>query len=289
MTTSPVAMTFAEVVALIDLPRQAKFRIDWKPRATRARPMRPLAPQMMTLTGLTLSPSRGLAASSSSCARLASASGTSGSRYVSSISPIIAIAALTGTGLVSMNKILEQREEFRVDAARALEIAFQRGVRHFRHLARDDIGDNADHADGADAHHRQRQGVVSRQNAEFAVDHPAQLADAIDHAGGFLEPDDILRQIAAQARDRVVRDVHAATPRDVVENERNLGGFGDGAEVRVQSRLGRLVVIRRHLQRRIGPNLFRVLGHENRFVGRVRARTRDDFAPFGGELAPPVR
>jgi len=114
-------------------------------------------------------------------------------------------------------------------------------MRHLRQFTRDHVGNNADHANRSHAHHRQRERIVARENAKIAVNKSAQLADAIHDACRLFQSNDMLRQIAPQPRNRVVRDVHTAAPGNIVQNKWNIRLLRNCAEVRVESGLCRLL------------------------------------------------
>ncbi len=61
-------------------------------------------------------------------------------------------------------------------------------------------------------------------------------------AGGFLDADDVRH--GGQADHGLGLHVASGTARHVIEDLRDIDGFGDGLEVLVQAFLGRLVVVR---------------------------------------------
>ena len=110
-----------------------------------------------------------------------------------------------------------------------------------------------------------------------------QLADAIGVAARLLDGHDA-RALGGQALNGVHPDLDAAAARDAVEDDRQLRGAGNGPEMLEQPFLHRLVVIRRHLERRVGSDLLRRLGQMDGFAGRVAAGAGDDLDPARHEF-----
>ena len=63
----------------------------------------------------------------------------------------------------------------------------------------------------------------------------------------------------------------------------------DLAEVLEQALLGRLVVVRRHLQRAVGPGLFGAFGEVDRLAGGVAARAGEHLDPARAQTSPTAR
>lgn len=132
---------------------------------------------------------------------------TNGRRTSSSIHPSIAIAAFTGAGLVSMNKILEQRIVLRMQLERLPRLSGPEGPDEIRHRARDDVRGHADDAVGSRGR-QQREGIVAAQDRERRL-HYRATAHAVDVAPGFLDADDVgaIRPIDAPCRPRSRRHI----------------------------------------------------------------------------------
>ncbi|MNL15688.1 hypothetical protein D3C87_1366920 [compost metagenome] len=166
-----------------------------------------------------------------------------------------------------------ERHQLFVDRAGRDGIALQRGIAHVGHVARRDVGGHRDIAFAAQQHQLDRGGVVAGYHQEV-------LADAVDDgfgtghvAGGFLDADDVFH--GRQADHGVGQHVARGAARHVIQDLRDVDGFGDGLEVLVQAFLGRLVVIRSHQQAGIGAGDLRIGGQLDGFTSRVRASPGD--------------
>ncbi len=78
-------------------------------------------------------------------------------------------------------------------------------------------------------------------------------------------------------QDRLVPDRDAGAARDVVEDDRQVGGIRDHPEVGEHAGLGWLVVVRRDDHDGVGAGLLAVLVELDRVRGLVRAAARDDL------------
>ena len=76
--------------------------------------------------------------------------------------------------------------------------------------------------------------------------------------------------------DRLGLDVDDHAARDVVDDDRPVGGLGDRPEMRHDPALRRLVVVRRDDEEAVDAELVRALGEVDRVRGVVRARAGDD-------------
>ena len=74
-----------------------------------------------------------------------------------------------------------------------------------------------------------------------------------------------------QPNDRIRRDVDSAAAGNVVEDEPERGGFGDGGEVAKEALLARLIVVGRNEERAIHADFLRFL--------RVQDRSRVELEP----------
>ncbi len=91
------------------------------------------------------------------------------------------------------------------------------------------------------------------------------------HAGDVLQLE--------QARHGLDRHVDHRARRDVVDDDRDADRVVDRLEVLVEALLGRLVVVRRDDQHRVGARLLRVTGEVDRLAGVVRAGAGDHRHP----------
>src|ERR1700712_5074072 len=98
--------------------------------------------------------------------------------------------------------------------------------------------------------------VIAGVHQEVAAHAGQDVPGALQVTGGFLDGDDVLDR--GQADHRLCRHVTGRAARYVVENLRDVDGFGDVLEVLVQAFLGRLVVVRRHQQAGVGAGVLRV-------------------------------
>ena len=96
----------------------------------------------------------------------------------------------------------------------------------------------------------------------------------------------MLRQLE-QPLHGVDRHVDHRAGRDVVDDDGDADRVVDGLVVLVEPLLGRLVVIGRHHQDRVGAGLFGMAGELDRLLGRVRARARDHRHASLGHLDAP--
>ena len=128
--------------------------------------------------------------------------------------------------------------------------------------------------DRADRHHRQRPGVVAGVDLEVGrgVGHGAGRLGGVGRR--VLQADDV-GHLVSQAHEHLVADLAARPDRDVVEQHRQVGRPGDGPEVRLEPRLRRTVVVRRHDQHRVDPVVGGPRGQLAGMAGVVRPRAGD--------------
>ena len=93
-----------------------------------------------------------------------------------------------------------------------------------------------------------------------------------------------IRGCSAEAQQRLGADRRAGAARDVVEHHRQVGGVGDGGEVRDQPGLRRLVVVRRDDQQAVRARLCGRLGQLDGVRGVVGADAGDDAGPVADRL-----
>ena len=124
-------------------------------------------------------------------------------------------------------------------------------------------------------------------------------------AGVEIEPggDDVARRIERrlrlldgadvrdlrQCRDRGRLGVDDGAAGNVVEDDRPVGGSGDRCDVRDDAALRRLVVVRRHDEKSVNPNLVGALGQVHGMGGVVRAGADDDRVRHRRSRRPPSR
>ena len=146
------------------------------------------------------------------------------------------------------------------------------------HLLRNQIGHHRDNAFGADCQHRQRQGVVAREDRQLG---PAEdLAGLVDRSARLLDGDDVLDM--GEPLDRLGFQVTARAGRYVVEHQGQRAGCGDPGEMRVEAILRGPVVIGGDNQRPVGAGLRGEAGQPDGLGGRARAGTGQDSSPARG-------
>ena len=209
-------------------------------------------------------------------------SGTSGRRMPSWMRPMRATAHLTGIGLRLEEHRLVQRLQLRIELARQLAVAGERGVDDGAHLPRRDVGGHRNDALEARQHALARQVVVAAEQRHAAADACEVLAIALER-GRFLDADDVrnrravARRSPASCRSRsgsgtLYSTIGIATRSAI------------GLVVLVQAFLRRLVVVRRDQQAGIRAGILRELRQLDRFARRVRAGAGDDRDALGGAL-----
>ena len=77
--------------------------------------------------------------------------------------------------------------------------------------------------------------------------------------------------------------VTGRAPGNVVENDRQVALVGDRLEVTEEPFLGRLVVVRGHVQEPVGTGLFAGLRERNRLVGGVGSGARNHWHSAGDD------
>jgi hypothetical protein len=101
-------------------------------------------------------------------------------------------------------------------------------------------------------HERQRQVVVARQHRELRAAGEDDLRHLVERARGLLDADDA-GTVLHQADEGIGLHVDGGPAGDVVDEDRDVHGLRDGAEVAVEPLLGRLVVVRVDHERAGGP------------------------------------
>ena len=162
-------------------------------------------------------------------------------------------------------------------------VSVARGADELADLGGGEIGGHADHADGADGDEGEGERIVTGDEFESFGDGVAELADAFDRAAGFFDRHDV-RAILGEAGYHGHADLHAAASGNAVENDRELGSFGDGAEVAVKAFGRGFVVVGGDDEGAVRAGFFGVLGEGNGFVRRVGPGAADNFDPSGGDI-----
>jgi hypothetical protein len=122
---------------------------------------------------------------------------------------------------------------------------------------------------------RQHVGVVSGEIQQVClVEHTADLAEV---ALGVFHRADV--RVLGCSQDRLVFDRDAGAAGDVVQDDREVGGIRNHAEVGEYPGLGGLVVIRRDDHDAVGARLLARPVQLDRVGGLVRPATGDDFGP----------
>ena len=137
---------------------------------------------------------------------------------------------------------LHEVEVTALDAARSDPVISDRVVDHLRHLMRDGIGGDGDEADAAEGNRGEGESVVAGKDAEGARELGEQVSDLYDVAGGLLDADDV--GDLGQAEYDGGLEVDAGAAGNVVEQDGQMRGFCDGAEVAELALLLGLVVVR---------------------------------------------
>ena len=174
-----------------------------------------------------------------------------------------------------------QRHQFELQLHRTLDVAGNRRHAKLVHLARCQIGSDADVALTAAQHERHGGRVVAGIHGKAFWQIANQPLGALDVACGFLDADDAWH--LSKPKHGVMRHIGDGAARYVVEHNGQIAdGFGDGPEVPVLAFLRRLVVVGNDLQLRIGANASGELGELDGFFGRIgAAASHDRHAAFG--------
>ena len=158
--------------------------------------------------------------------------------------------------------------------ARVREIAVERVANERRHLCRNFIRNDGDHADSAKRGERERDGVVAGKHGEITGNELEELAHLRNVAGCFLDTDDIVD--LREARDGSRLEVDAGAARNVVKNHGDADRGSDGLEVLVKTFLRGFVVIRRDGKDAVRAERFVLPRGLDHFGGVVSSGTGDD-------------
>ncbi len=182
-----------------------------------------------------------------------------------------------------------QRQQPVVARPGASEISRQRSRAHLCHQLGRDIGGDRDYAVATDQHERQSGAVVAAVDREILPVGRAQRRDELAATAkiGRRILDAHNARHLRQPQRRLVRKIGDRAPGDVVENQRQVHGFGDCAEMAVQALLRGLVVVRHDRKTARCAGLLRVRGQGDRLLGRIGAGAGDDRADVRARRRPP--
>ncbi len=168
------------------------------------------------------------------------------------------------------------RMDLLVEAARRLDVAFEKGANHPLHRRSDEVRMNTDASDSPEFEKRQDEVVVPRVEVE------ARLADDALGLGeivvGLLDRSD--RRDLGELQNGFGLDVDHDAAGDVVDDDRLVAGVGDGAEVLDDPARGRLAVVRSDDEETVYTELVRFTRQVNGVSGGVRAGTGNDRTPI---------
>ena len=167
-----------------------------------------------------------------------------------------------------------ERHEAILDGHGAVDVAVAPGLVHLGAEAGGDVGGDADAAMAAGGEEGERGVVFAGELAEIGADGGAGVERAGEVGGRILDADDVL--VAGEAGHGLDRHVDDAAGRDVVDDDRQVDGVGDGAEVEIHALLCGPVVIGRDDEGGVGAGLFGVTGQFDRLGGAVGAGAGDD-------------
>ena len=177
-------------------------------------------------------------------------------------------------GLTTHSEQLDRRPQLVVQRTCAFDVAGSEALHHLLHLWADDVRVHAHAAPAADLEEREDQVVVAREEVEPELDDPSRLRQVVvrllDRSHG---------RNLGELGDRLGLEVQDHAAGDVVDDERSVGDRGHGLEVLDDPAHRRLVVVRRHDQEAVDPDLVRTLGEVDGVLGRVRPRSGDDGRP----------
>ena len=203
-----------------------------------------------------------------------SLAGTIGSRTVLAHLPISDIAYLIGAGLVSTNRLICKGVSLSCSLSAAAKFALQAGGLKFSAQARRHVRGHRDAAVAAMRHEAERGDVLARKLVEVGPHRGALLRHARHVGGRVLHAGNVLE--FKQARHGVDRHVDDGAAGNIVDDDRDADGIVDRLVVLVEAFLGRLVVVGRDDQHRVGARLLGVARQLDGLGGRIRAGAGDD-------------
>jgi hypothetical protein len=168
----------------------------------------------------------------------------------------------------------ERREHPGVELSGGRHVALPEGLEQALVEPAGPVGGHPHHPAGADGEQRQGQPVLAAVELEVG-DGGHQLGGGPGVAGGILHPDDV-GHLAVKSDEDVVRDLPAGSDRDVVQEDRKVGGIGDCVHVSLDAGLRGPAVVGADRQDPGGAGLGRRLGHLDGVRGVAAARAGQD-------------
>lgn len=163
------------------------------------------------------------------------------------------------------------------------EFAFEASLDEADHDLWDEVGGDADEANGSAGHEGEGEGVIAGEDLEVFGDGLDELVDTIDGAACFFVGDDV-GAVVGEAGDGFDADFDDRATGDGVEHDREAGVGGDRFVVLVESFLRGFVVVRADLERCVGAGFFGGLGEVDGFVGGVGSAAGYDENALVGEF-----
>src|SRR5471032_1354893 len=179
-----------------------------------------------------------------------------------------------GDGVGFDEQGLVQRHQFFVDGTGRDGIATDRSSAQVAHGAWRDVRGHGNIALAAQQNQFDGRCIITGIHQEIAAHACQDVLGALQVTGCFLDGDDVRHP--GQAHDGICQHVASRTAWHVVEDLRNVHGFGDGLDVLIQPFLRRLVVVRRDQQTCVRASALGVVRQFDRFARRIGARARDD-------------
>src|SRR5712692_5721975 len=173
-----------------------------------------------------------------------------------------------------------QREILPLQVARRRKIIFQARLSEASHFGGDFVRGHGDYSAPAECNQRQRDGIITRDDAEpfgHLLHDGGHLADV---ARGLFDAHDVIYLGESFERGRL--HVYTCSPLYAIDHHREGHGRGDSLEVLVETFLGRLVVIGRDREDAVHAHvleLFGQLDHLRRVV--PTGAGQDRHTPLG--------
>ena len=175
-----------------------------------------------------------------------------------------------------------QREETVLQGDGVGDAAFAPGDVDVGAEARGDVGGDGDAAVAAGGEEAQDGVVFAGELDEVAAAGGACVERAREVCCRVLDADDEL--VRGEARHGFDAHVDDAAAWDVVDDERQAGGFGDGVEMQEEALLARLVVVGGDDHGGVRADALGVLGERDGFGGAVGAGAGDDGDAVVGDF-----
>ena len=143
---------------------------------------------------------------------------------------------LRGDGIGLGERGIDERVQVVVQGAGPLVVAGDERVVQLGHRPRGEVPDAAEMADAAEAQHRVAEQLDARQRDEVGPGLVQDVGDVLEVARRLLDADDVVVR-AAQAADRLRRDVDRGPDGHVVDDDRQVGELGRHARVPAEQAL----------------------------------------------------